>query len=219
MPISEEREAITIILEKLRNEGEEWLRRPGDTRRELATQMLREYTHVPPHKIVQVLKNSGELPETEFIFMKPPRKDPHAVLALWCRWNFDNNKFGYYIGLWTKFSPFPNNDNGDAVTGFLGHRYETPEESGDTHDYYHAQPSRSMNSRDNVLSNALPISDTFPAFPLIAKDSVQLLISAIMSVYGKSITKTFYDELLDSGPKSRSNATLITSFKSVLSIN
>ena len=73
--------------------------------------------------------------------------------------------------------PNPNPENGRRYVAFLGFRYETPED-GDNHDYYHAQPCQSMG--DGVRSrwtNALPISERNPTFPLAAQSSLELLLN------------------------------------------
>ena len=50
--------------------------------------------------------------------------------------------------------------------------------------YYHAQPCRSMAASRTPVAEALPIPDRYPAFPLAATSSVDLLLCLVTSIHG-----------------------------------
>ena len=121
----------------------------------------------------------GQFCDNEAIYIRPPAKEDSTVAAIWCRWNFEAEtpKCGFYFGTWRHDGP-----NGGHIA-FVGFRYETPEE-GDNHNYYHAQPCRSMGVDDMPAIPALPISDRNPTWPLAAESALELLLCLVVSVYG-----------------------------------
>lgn len=129
-------------------------------------------------------QTTGQFPVGRVIYMEPPSREKSAVAALWCRWDFnaDLPRCGFYFGIWSAQRGFPNPNSGHKHPAFTGFRYETPED-GDNHDYYHAQPCRSMGGDEEVRC-ALPISPRVPTFPLAAQSSLELLLCLVTSVYG-----------------------------------
>lgn len=69
----------------------------------------------------------------------------------------------------------------------VGWRFEPPEDSSGSHSYYHAQP---ISAWDNSGDRPLPIygvlNEVYPAFPLIAADSISLLAGMLVSLYGRT---------------------------------
>lgn len=67
----------------------------------------------------------------------------------------------------------------------LGWRFEAPEGSGE-HCYWHAQPIREVRRQGDAIPLATPdwLPDTMPAIPLAASDPMQLLVCALVSIYG-----------------------------------
>ena len=128
-------------------------------------------------------QRSSQFPNNRVIYIKPPKREKTAVAVVWCRWNFDSELLscGFQFGIWST-QDYPNACACRKQTVFVGFRYETPED-GETHNYYHAQPCRSIGGR-NEIAYALPISTRNPTFPLAAKSSLELLLCLVISVYG-----------------------------------
>ena len=72
----------------------------------------------------------------------------------------------------------------------VGWRFEPPEDVKGSHSYYHAQP---ISAWDNSGDLKLPIygllNEVYPAFPLIAADSISLLAGMLVSLYGRTVAR------------------------------
>jgi len=72
-----------------------------------------------------------------------------------------------------------------------GFRFETPEGKG-THNYYHAQPTRTLNRlrpETTLQGGANYPSVSCPTFTLEAENVVTLLVCFLITVYGKDILR------------------------------
>ena len=153
MAATEEQKAILSVLVLLQRSGEEWrsFERPSaaGTAENVATGSFTPITEGGLERYLLYSGASGQFDFNEVIYVRPPEKEKSAVSALWCRWDFSGvaAKCGFYLGTWWKPQKAPADTGvcGGRVV-FLGFRYETPEE-GDNHDYFHAQPCRSMGDR------------------------------------------------------------------------
>ena len=114
--------------------------------------------------------SNGGFEKDKSLYIEPPKREV-TVAALRCHWNFSRSprKFNLYVGLWL------------SGKEFVGFRYETPEE-GCNHNYYHAQPCRSMGSCE--IAEAIPIPERNPTFPLKANSAVDLLLCVVVSLRG-----------------------------------
>jgi hypothetical protein len=69
----------------------------------------------------------------------------------------------------------------------VGWRFEPPEGSIGAHSYYHAQP---ISAWDNSGDRGLPVfgvlNEVYPAFPLMAENSLSLLAGMLVSLYGRT---------------------------------
>ena len=132
---------------------------------------------------------AGQFDYDEVIYIRPPARERAAVSALWCRWDFDSAlpKCGFYFGTWTREQRrlVEVGEGEPRQVVFLGFRYETPEE-GDNHNYFHAQPCRSMGGRDAPVVQALPVPERNPTLPLAACSALELLLCLVVSLYGLS---------------------------------
>lgn len=164
-----ERAAIRDVLIELRRQGEREQRdaRFLDEDPGIAIP-LAPMSH--DHQLEYVLHTpSGQFRDDEVIRMAPPRRG-WPVVALWCRWGGGHEPgCVFYIGMWT------------ADGKFLGFRFEPPGEGN--HAYYHSQLCRSMNG-DKPIAGALEVPERIPALPLPAGSSLELLLCAVLSIYG-----------------------------------
>ena len=162
----------------------------------------------------------GQFGNGQVIYVRPPAKEKSAVAALWCRWSFSVEPAicGFYYGIWSTQPPFPVSDppNGDKYTAFLGFRYETPER-GDNHNYYHAQPCRSMGPGDEPIGEALPVSERNPTWPLPADSPLELLLCLVTSLYGMSGLRDLRSRVLEN-PQTRGNRVLCQSLDRLLTL-
>ena len=175
----------------LQRAGEEWRNysRPGVARtaERVATGSYTPITAAGLERHFLYSGASGQFDSNEVIYIRPPEREKTAITALWCRWDFSDTtaRCGFYLGTWWSTPKLPTNT---VVSGgrtvFLGFRYETPEE-GDNHNYFHAQPCRSMGDRDLPVVQALPITERNPTWPLAASTALELLLCLVASTYGR----------------------------------
>ena len=191
MPATDEQKAILSVLRLLLTKGQEWMRHhmpPAAT----ATARVAEgrFTALREWELDNHLLHGGKtgrFNDRKVIYIKPPATETSSVAAIWCHWDFDVQipKCGFYFGIWSARPAFPPPDpTADTKhTAFVGFRYETPED-GDNHNFYHAQPCRSMAAGQRPIAESLPIPSRYPTFPLAAKTSVDLLLCLVTSIYG-----------------------------------
>ena len=190
MAATEEQKAILTVLLVLRRSGEQWRSFDQPTAATAAVNVATgSFTAITEAELERYFLHSGTSGRFDFheaIFVRPPAKEKSAVSALWCRWDFAgaSAKCGFYVGTWWKAQTVPSDttDCGGRIV-FLGCRYETPEE-GDNHNYFHAQPCRSMGERDLPVVQALPVTERNPTWPLAAGTAVDLLLCLVTSLYG-----------------------------------
>ena len=163
-------------------------------------------------------RRRGEFNEAEAIYIQPPPREKHTIAAIWCRWDFDLPlpRCAFYLGLWSAKPPTPGADSSATRPVFLALRYETPED-GDNHNFYHAQPCRSMGSRDRQMGNALPVPERNPTFPLAAESSLELLLCLVTSIYGMRGLTTLKSSLSEQAAIRR-NDTLWRSLDRILGL-
>ncbi|CAO3417860.1 hypothetical protein [Azospirillum doebereinerae] len=165
----------------------------------------------------------GSFDEARVIYLKPPVKEDTAVAALWCRWDYEKPlpRCGFYFGLWSAQSAFPKPAEDAGVVerhvAFTGYRFETPEED-DNHNYYHAQPCRSMGRKDDEIDVALPVSNRIPTWPIAAAGALELLLCLVTSLYGMKGLRELRDKLHEDA-KARQNKLLIAALKSVAALS
>lgn len=214
MATTDEQQAIFAVLRQLLTDGVDWKRRNASTTMDVS-KAAQQFTALKEYELDWMGSQSRYKFQAEkVIHIAPPSES--AVAALWCRWNFDEapSICGFYFGIWSAQPAFPNLSVGDKHTAFIGFRYETPE-VGDNHDYYHAQPCRSMG--DTAVVCSLPISSRFPTFPLAAQSSLKLLLCLVTSVYGMIGLKKLQSKVYGD-PSMRRNTLLRQSIEDILEL-
>ena len=194
MAAAEEQKALGHVLRILRAEGAEWMRhRPTSADATMAAQSAqRQFDLIADNELASQFFHrgkEGQFDDNKVIWLRPPVKDPAAMAGIWCRWNYEKvlPKCGFYYGLWSAQPGFPPVDMADQAKhpAFVGYRFETPEQ-GDNHNFYHAQPCRSMGALDDPVEHGLPISERDPTWPLAASNALELLLCLVTSLYGMS---------------------------------
>lgn len=225
MATTDEQKAICYVLERLRVDGDAWLRH-GAINAEKSLRAAKRYEALERGDLATLLMHGGKkgsFDETRVIYLKPPAKEDTAVAALWCRWDYEKPlpRCGFYFGLWSAQPAFPKPTEGVGAAerhiAFIGYRFETPEED-DNHNYYHAQPCRSMGRKDDEIDVALPISYRMPTWPIAATGALELLLCLVTSLYGMKGLRELYDKLLEDA-KARQNKLLLAAFKSVMGLS
>ena len=193
MPATDEQKAILAVLLLLQRLGEEWRwSERRRTARDPASVAVGRFTHLRDYEVENYILHggvtAGAFDYDQAIYIRPPRGTRTAVSVLWCRWDFGQAvaAWGFHVGIWSKRgrrcrSPRP---SGDEELAFVGFRYETPG-CGGNHNYYHAQPCRTLAKDGPVIVEALPISDRNPTWPLAAESPLELLLCFVMSLYGR----------------------------------
>jgi hypothetical protein len=221
---TDEQKAIWFVLEALRVRGTEWLRRRDDKAAQAVRVAQGKYDALTQNELSTLLLHggpAGKFDYTKVIFLSPPAKEDTAVAALWCRWDYEKDmpQCGFYFGLWSAQPAFPTppeDKRTERHIGFIGYRFETPEE-GDNHNYYHAQPCRSMGRKDDEIEVALPVSNRMPTWPVAANGALELLLCLVTAIYGMKGLRMLQTDL-NEDPAARKNDLLSTALKTVLAL-
>jgi hypothetical protein len=222
---TDEQKAIFYILRTLRHWGDTWLRHEAPTATQAVKIAKAKFDAVDEAQLSTLLMHSGpkgSFDQTKVIYMRPPPKEDAAVAAIWCRWDYDSTlgvpSCGYYFGLWSPQASFPraHAPSQDRHIAFVGYRFETPER-GKNHNYFHAQPCRSMGRKDDEIESALPISNRMPTWPVAARSGVELLLCLVTAVYGMQGMQDL-KIAIGEDVAARKNSALSQAIKNILSL-
>ena len=160
----EEAKAIWYVLEELRKDGQ-----AVGQRRNPSVHLERMFTLLDQATLRQRLRSdpSRAFQQGEVIQLKPPARDAD-VAAVSCRRDGDA-AWRFYLGLWRDGR-------------FVGVRFERPGDE-ENHSYYHSQLCSSMGDRAPV-AGALEVPERYPAWPLPAASSLELLLCLVVSIHG-----------------------------------
>lgn len=185
----EEREAVRLMLERLKDAGLKWYRHAKTTEVDMFERRISGNFSILDSGEHHTLprKPAGSLPSKKILLMPPSGSEEEEILGLWLRWNFEAEPFAFrlFVGQWAKV---------EGTKTFIAFRFEAPE-TGDKHDYFHCQPCRNFGDKENVPNAAL-ISEHFPTIPVKADNIVELTLCALMSCMGHSDAKAFVRKLL-----------------------
>jgi hypothetical protein len=79
--------------------------------------------------------------------------------------------------------------SGESQLRAIGWRFEPPEDADGAHSYYHAQPIIAWERDSDYLPRYGSVNDNYPAFPLLAQDSISLLVAVLVALYGRVLTR------------------------------
>lgn len=162
----EEAKAIWYVLRQLLRDSENVdLRRIPPVFRERMFTLLDQITleqrmrHDPSRAFLQ-----GEM-----IQLRPPSRDADFATVSCRREANGDAAWRFYLGMWHR-------------ERFVGVRFEPPGDE-ENHSYYHSQLCSTMG--DGVaVAGALEVPERYPAWPLPAASSLELLLCLVVSVYG-----------------------------------
>jgi len=202
----------------------DWVRRALPNRARALNVAQGKFSPIAARELETLLMHGmpkGGFDETKVLFLEPPAKEGTAVAALWCRWDYEQDppRCGFYLGLWSLQPPFPKPLDGGSVrhhVAFIGYRFETPE-FGTNHNYYHAQPCRSMGQKGDEIETALPISYRMPTWPIAATCALELLLCFVASMYGMNGLQHLQDAL-NSDVSARGNHLLQSALKEIFAL-
>lgn len=224
MAAADEQKALWYVLRLLRSDGDDWQRHRQPQAATPAARVAQgKFTALQEYELTSHLIHrgkTGQFEENQVIFLVPPGKDRSAVAGVWCRWDYEKTppRCGFYYGMWSAQPPFPKTDPPTEARhiGFVGYRFETPED-GDNHNFYHAQPCRSMGDKDDPIEHAIPISQRDPTWPLAARNALELLLCLVTSLYGMKGLVELQNRVLDD-PELRKNALITEALTTVLGL-
>jgi hypothetical protein len=224
MAPADEQRAIWHVLRLLRSDGAVWLResqpRKANRAHKVAMGKFSALEELDLERHLIFSGRKGQFGESQIVFLKPPAKHPSAIAGVWCRWDYQKSppRCGFYYGMWSAQPPFPKADppSGELHTGFVGYRFETPED-GDNHNFYHAQPCRSMGDKDDLIDHAIPISHRDPTWPIAAGSALELLLCLVTSLYGMKGLVDLQNRVLED-PALRNNDLIKRAFTAVLGL-
>ena len=162
----EEAKAIWYVLEELRKDGQN----VDQERIPLGLHAERMFTPLDQITLQQRLRNdpSRAFQQGEVIQLRPPARDAD-VAAVSCRRDGDA-AWRFYLGMWLR--------NGR----FVGVRFEPPGDD-ENHGHYHSQLCSGMGDHASV-ADALEVPERYPAWPLPAASSLELLLCLVVSIHG-----------------------------------
>ena len=187
--MSDEHEAVILLLSRMQAHGLQWYRGAKIDEVDFFERRISGGFQILDGGEVHTVgrKPRGSLPSKKIIVMPPSGKETDAVLGLWLKWDFEAQPFEFrlFLGQWSEI---------EGSRTFVAFRFEAPEQ-GDEHCYYHCQPCRDFGDRD-PLPNAALISHRFPTIPVDASNIVELTVCALMASMGHKKMKAFVRKLL-----------------------
>jgi hypothetical protein len=224
LPTTDEQKAICRVLNALHAQGANWVRRAPKNNVKALRTAQGKFSTIAVAELETLLMHAtarGSFDATKVVFIEPPPKEGDAVAALWCRWDYEQTppRCGFYLGVWSLQPPFPKPPGGASAgqhVAFVGYRFETPE-AGTNHNYYHAQPCRSMGYKGDEIESALPISYRMPTWPIAATCALELLLCFVASMYGFDGLRKLRDALNDD-VAARGNQLLQSALKTILAL-
>jgi len=202
-----QKEAVALILEKLREEGLYWYNSSAEEGFDPISKYGNgNYSFSEIDDLARLSKIScSSLPSRKIVVLPPPKGEDDPLLGLWLKWNFDKNPFEFriFMGFWYKKNSSKN---------FICFRFETPEK-GINHDYYHCQVCKDFGD-SGVVSEAVCVPKFFPTIPVKATNIVELIICVVMAIRGRKNTKSFIKKILIE-PVSLDNQWLKKAFLSI----
>lgn len=194
--MDDQKDAVVILLNRLRESGREWYRNASDGDVGLFERWISgNFTIFEGHEIHTIRnKPEGSFPKNRVLLLTPSPREKESILGLWLRWNFNNDPFDFrlFVGHWSEI---------DNKKSFIAFRFEAPEE-GEVHDYYHCQPCRNFGDKETVPNAAL-VSEHFPATPLKASNILELTVCALLAVMGRSGLRHFFKQMFKKSPTSQ----------------
>lgn len=196
--MTEQHDAVVLILDRLKTEGLEWYRGAKSEDVDFFQRRISGSFSIFESGEIHTIgrKPKGSFPAKKILVMPPSGREEEAILGLWLRWNFEADPFEFrvFLGQWSEV---------DGNKTFLAFRFEAPEQ-GEEHNYYHCQPCRNFGDKD-LVPNAALVSQRFPTIPLNASNIVELTLCTLMASMGHKKMKSFVRKLLrDSAAASNS---------------
>jgi len=226
LPTTAEQKALYYVLDYMLTSGLHWMRHRVGLAEEPYKVANGKYDAITANELSTLLLHGNlkaSFEDTKVIFFEPPPKEIGSVAALWCRWNYEAHlklpRCGFYFGIWSSERAFPlpnGNAANDLHVAFIGYRFETPED-GTNHNFYHAQPCRSMGRKDDEIEVSLPVSSRMPTWPLGATSALELLLCLVASLYGMDGLRELRNDLFQE-PSLRTNPELKAAMLNVLSL-
>ena len=162
--LDEEEKAIWYVLRELLMDGAQAV--PD------GAYLDRAFTPLSEIILEQRMRHGGvrEFQQGEAIRLRSPSRNAD-VAAVSCRQEVSGGRatWRFYLGMW----------HGDR---FVGVRFEPPSDA-DNHSYYHSQLCSTMGD-DSCIAGALRVPERYPAWPLPAASSLELLLCLVVSVHG-----------------------------------
>lgn len=186
-------EATADLLAEVAKTGAQWVKGLGqrDWRRNLVSELRTKNLELMTAQKVGNLKNEllGKIrSEAEFepfpYFVARPRGPADAeywvpAFGIEARSNKDKAlQLGFHVIFFGKPQ--------DTFKSF-GHRFDSPEGSKTTHNFYHVQPLRGWRNGMYIPGTMQQQPDTFPTFPLLAQDSLDLALHAVHVACGPQL--------------------------------
>lgn len=187
--MTEQHDAVVLMLDRLKAEGLEWYRGAKAEDVDLFERRISGNFSIFEGGEIHTIgrKPKGSFPAKKILVMPPSGREEEAILGLWLRWDFESVPFEFrlFLGQWSEI---------EGKKTFIAFRFESPE-LGEEHNYYHCQPCRNFGDKVTVPNAAL-VSQRFPTIPVNASNIVELTVCALMASMGHKRMKGFVRKLL-----------------------
>ena len=165
----EEAKAIWYVLRELLKDGKD-----ADPKRTPDVLHLdRRFTPLDQVTLQQRMTHgaSRAFKQDEIILLRLPSRDAD-VAAISCLQDVDRDgpAWRFYLGMWL------------PDERFVGVRFEPPGDQKN-HSYYHSQLCTTMGDKSRIAC-ALQVPERYPAWPLPAASSLELLLCLVVSIHG-----------------------------------
>jgi hypothetical protein len=196
------REGVCHVLAWLSRRGLEQYEHGNPTRKDPIRDLVEQRHKILGRQEVEALARARVIDFQGGVVLIPPPNDKDAVAILHCHWEQADGHLDcrIYYGLWQNIQTpeVVRTNRHKTIPVFTAYRFEIPE-FGNHHNYYHSQYCISLGPLGTKpVPEALPLSVTYPAWPIAAENELQLALSFIVAIYGFKVFDEFENETLQS---------------------
>lgn len=144
--MSDEHDAVILLLERLKTEGLNWYRNAKTSDVDMFERRISGNFSIFEGGEIHTIgrKPTGSFPSKKILIMPPSGREDEAILGLWLKWDFAANPFEFRLfpGQWSEIG---------GIKTFIAFRIEAPE-TGDQHRTDRMRPGHRHPKWESCLS-------------------------------------------------------------------